>query len=646
MPDGPRTPAALGYAGADVDVPFLSGGLEAARMLSAIVDHAESAVIAKDHTGVILAWSPSAERLFGYRASEAIGQHITIVIPVERRHEETEIMARLRAGEVIRHFETERRRRDGSIVHVELTITPIRGDTGELVGAVKIVHDLTERRQAQAALEAEESRFRTLADNMSQLAWMADPTGDIFWYNRRWFDYTGTTLEQARGWGWRVLHHPDHVDRVVTRLQHSWDSGEPWEDTFPLRGADGAYRWFLSRALPIRDAEGRIVRWFGTNTDITDQRRLEAALAESNERKDAFLATLSHELRNPLGAIRTATAALQAGGGEPAAMDRALAIIGRQCAHVSRLLDDLLDVSRIAHDRVVLQLTDVDVAAAVRETEEAMRPAFERAGLTLEARLPATPVMARVDAVRVQQIAGNLLSNAVKFTPPGERVTLSLASSGDSLVLEVRDTGIGIDAGQRDAIFELFVQGPDHQRSGGLGIGLSLVRRLAELHGGSAVATSEGPGHGSTFTVTLPLVPTARAATAPARTARQALARRVLIVDDDVDNAEASAMLLRLRGHAVTVAATAATALEAAAREHPDVVLLDLGLPDLDGVETCRRLRAAGHAGPVVAVTGWGQPEDRARTRAAGFDRHLAKPVDPDEIVRLVEATTDLAGRA
>jgi PAS domain S-box-containing protein len=304
-----------------VDVPFLSKGLEASRVLAAILDHAESAVIAKDHTGIILAWSPSAEHLFGFRRGEAIGQHISIVIPIERQHEEAEIMARLRAGEVIRRFETERRRRDGSIVHVELTITPIRGDTGELVGGVKIVRDLTERRQAQAALEAEESRFRTLADNMSQLAWMADPSGYIFWYNRRWFDYTGSTLDDVKGWGWRSLHHPDHVDRVVTRLQHSWDSGEPWEDTFPLRGADGEYRWFLSRALPIRDAEGRIVRWFGTNTDITDQRRLEAALAESNERKDAFLATLSHELRNPLGAIRTATAALQVGGAEPAATD-------------------------------------------------------------------------------------------------------------------------------------------------------------------------------------------------------------------------------------------------------------------------------------------------------------------------------------
>lgn len=631
------------YADAKMNVPFLSGGLEAARMLSAIVDHAESAIVAKDHNGVILAWSPSAERLFGYRASDAIGQHISIVIPADRTHEEAAIMARLRAGEVIRGFETERRRRDGSLVPVELTITPIRGDSGELAGAVKIARDLTERRQAQAALAAEESRFRILADNISQLAWMADPQGSIFWYNRRWFDYTGTTLDEMKGWGWRGVHHPDHVDRVTSRIQHSWDTGEPWEDIFPLRGRDGEYRWFLSRALPIRDADGRIVRWFGTNTDVTDQRRLEAALAESNERKDAFLATLSHELRNPLGAIRTAAAALQNGGAERDAAERALAIIGRQCAHVSRLLDDLLDVSRIAHDRVALQLADVDVVAAVRETEEVMRPALERAGLTFETQLPDGPVMARLDAVRVQQIAGNLLSNALKFTPPGGRVALRLDAGADAIAVVVTDTGAGIDAADREAIFELFVQGPAHQRTGGLGIGLSLVRRLAELHGGSAVAASDGPGHGSTFTVTLPRGRVAAAAALRPEAAALASARRVLIVDDDVDNAEACAMLLRLRGHAVTVAPTAALALEAVAREHPNVVLLDLGLPDLDGVEACRRMRAAGHAGLVVAVTGWGQPEDRARTRAAGFDRHLAKPVDPEEIVRLVEATASLA---
>lgn len=498
--------------GVEVDVQFLPGAIDPARVLRAIVEHAENAIVAKDRDGIIRAWNPAAERIFGYSAAEAVGHSILLVIPPDRHHEEADIMARLRRGELIRDFETLRQRRDGSFVEVELTISPILGAGDTLIGAVKIVSDLTEQRTTQAALAAEESRFRTLADNISQLAWMADASGWIFWYNRRWFEYTGTTLEASQGWGWRAVHHPDHVDRVVSRISHCWQTGEPWEDTFPIRGRDGAYRWFLSRALPIRDENGDIVRWFGTNTDVTEQRRLEAALAASNERKDAFLATLSHELRNPLGAVRTAVAAMQSAPGDRAVMDRALPIVSRQCTHVSRLLDDLLDVSRIARDRLALQLRDSDAVTILSNTVDAMRPALEAAGLRFETRLPASPVIA-----------------------------------------------------QPDDIFELFVQGPGNDQTSGLGIGLSLVRRLAVLHGGSAHARSDGPGRGSTFTVRLP-------------------------------SGQEGPRL-------------------AAQEPRPDVVLLDLGLPDITGEETCRRLRGDGLTSQIVAVTGWGQQEDFDRTR-------------------------------
>ncbi|MGD9904926.1 MAG: PAS domain S-box protein [Vicinamibacterales bacterium] len=617
-----------------------AGQLEPTRMLRAIVDHAESAIVAKDLRGVILAWNGAAERLFGWTAAEAIGQSIFMVIPEDRRHEEDEILARLKAGDVVRRFETVRRRRDGSLVHVELTITPVHGDDGQVSGAVKIAGDLTERRRVRAALQAEESRFRTLADHISQLAWMADPTGWIFWYNRRWFEFTGTTLDEMQGWGWRAVHHPDHVDRVVTRIQHSWDTGEPWEDTFPLRGRDGEYRWFLSRALPIRDDDGAIVRWFGTNTDITEQRRLEAALAASNRRKDDFLATLSHELRNPLGAIRTAVAAMRAADGAAAPVATALPIVERQLAHVSRLLDDLLDVSRITHDRLVLQRASADIGQVARDSAEALRPAFAAAGVDLEVTLPDAPVLAVVDAVRVQQIVGNLLSNAAKFTPAGGRARLEVRADPDTVTLTVSDTGVGIDADKRDEIFDLFAQASPgtHRVTGGLGIGLSLVRRLAELHGGAVDVHSDGPGRGTTFTVRLPRGAVAPAAVeAPARPA-DGSGRRVLIVDDDRDNAEALAMFLRLEGHEVSLAGSGEAALDAAAHAQPDVVLLDVGLPGIDGHETCRQLRALGSTSLVVAVTGWGQAEDRARTSAAGFDRHLVKPVDPVTVAELVRA--------
>ena len=623
------------------DAPPPVGLLEPARLLRAIVETSEDAIVAKNTGGIVVAWNVSAARMFGYTADEAVGCHISLIIPEDRRLEEDAIMARLLAGERISRFETVRRTRDGRLLDVELTITPIRNEHNVIIGASKIARDITERRRAEAALREEEGRFRTLADNMSQLAWMADRTGWIFWYNRRWFDYTGTTLEYMQGWGWRSVHHPDHVDRVVAHIRHSFESGEPWEDTFPLRAIDGTYRWFLSRALPIRDADGAVVRWLGTNTDITDQRRLEAELAEANERKDAFLATLAHELRNPLGAMRTSVAVMQASRHDAVTNSRALAVVERQCAHVARLLDDLLDVSRISRDRLELQLADVDLRQVVLDTVDVMLPVLSAAGVHFDARTPDRPLPARVDPARMQQMIGNLLANAGKYTPAGGHVHLTLDGDDNTVTITVHDTGIGLAPEMVGPIFDLFVQVPDRHRSQqGLGIGLSLVRRLAELHGGRATAVSPGLGHGSTFEVRLPRRPAAPLAVvvAPATT-RDTSPRRVLLVDDDLDNAEAFATFLRLKGHVTTIACSGEEALVLAGDAAPDIVLLDIGLPGIDGYETCRRLRARGSRAVVAALTGWGQDEDRRRTASAGFDQHLVKPVSPETVLALVAST-------
>ncbi|MEH6696425.1 MAG: PAS domain S-box protein [Hyphomonas sp.] len=276
--------------------------------LAAIVAGSSDAILSITLDGIVQTWNAAAEKLFGYSASEIVGSSIRLLVPPDREAEEDELLAKLSRGESITNFATMRLRKDGQPVPLVVTMSPIRDSALRVVGASKIARDLSETQRAEDRLRESEDRLSILADNISQLAWMAEPDGDIFWYNRRWYEYTGTTFEEVQGWGWRAVHHPDHVDRVVERIQHSWDTGEPWEDTFPLRGRDGSFRWFLSRALPIRDDSGTIVRWFGTNTDVTEDRR-------QQEHIQLLMHETNHRAKNTLGlvqAIARQTAASQA----------------------------------------------------------------------------------------------------------------------------------------------------------------------------------------------------------------------------------------------------------------------------------------------------------------------------------------------
>jgi len=272
--------------------------------LSAMLDGAFDAIITKDTDGIVRTWNPAAELLFGWKAEEIVGKSIRLIIPDDRQHEEDSILARVKAGEIIPKFETVRQRKDGTPMPIAVTVSPIRDRDGRIIGASKIAHDISDELALRALLKTSDDRFRALAENIAQLAWMADGDGWIFWYNKRWFDYTGTTLEQMEGWGWKAVHHPDHIDRVVERLQRSWDTGAPWEDTFPLRSAQGEYRWFLSRAMPIRDDEGRITLWCGTNTDVTEQRekeqQIEFLLGEMNHRTKNLLTMIQALVRRTL----------------------------------------------------------------------------------------------------------------------------------------------------------------------------------------------------------------------------------------------------------------------------------------------------------------------------------------------------------
>ena len=509
--------------------------------------------------------------------------------------------------------------------------------------------DITARRHAEAKLRDAEEQFRTLADNIAQFAWTADATGSLYWYNQRWYDYTGTTFEAMQGWGWQAVHHPDHIDRVVERFRRFLASGEPWEDTFPLRGKDGDYRWFLSRALPIRNESGELLRWFGTNTDITEQRdtaeelrSVAAELSEADRRKDEFLATLAHELRNPLAPISSSLEIIRLAKGNEAIRERARLVMERQVRQLTRLVDDLLDVSRISSDKLELRLQRTALSAVVSSAVEASRPLLDGNGLRWSVSLPDEPVDLHADLTRLAQVFMNLLNNAAKFTDRGGSVELTAHRDRGEVVVVVGDSGIGIPADQLSRIFDMFSQvGSSLERShGGLGIGLSLVRRLVELHGGSVEARSEGPGRGSEFVVRLPVM---AAAAEPAAAIDPAAAAgshglRILVVDDNRDAAVSLSALLEMMGNETHVVHDGLAAVDAAATWRPDIVLLDIGLPGLNGYEAARRIREHAEGGRIVlcALTGWGQDTDRLKSRDAGFDHHLVKPVDPAALERLL----------
>ena len=520
------------------------------------------------------------------------------------------------------------------------------------IGHARAVQDLHES----------EDRFRALADNIAQLAWMTDASGGTFWYNQRWFDYTGTTLEAMQGWGWHQVHHPEHVDQVVAKFRRCIETGEPWEDTFPLRGTDGSYRWFLSRAVPIRDAQGNVLRWCGTNTDITDRLNAEAererllalekaARAEAeraNRVKDEFLAVLSHELRTPLNPIVGWTKLLRSNCLTPQKQLYALETIERNAKLQTQLIEDLLDVSGILQGKVSLNIVPVDLAGAIGSAIETVRLSAEVKSIQICTQF--APDIGRVlgDARRLQQVVWNLLSNAVKFTSPGGKIAVKLDRLDTRAQITVTDTGKGIEPDFLPYVFDYFRQADSTftRKFGGLGLGLAIVRHLVELHGGTVKADSHGEGQGVTFTVRIPLMPV-QPPTSPAETAPQESFNlsgiQVLAVDDDADARDLVVFLLEDCGASVTAVSNADDALAVLTQSVPDVLLSDIGMPDTDGYMLLRQVRALppeqGGLVPAIALTAYAGEIDYRLALAAGFQRHLSKPLDPDQ---LVQAMLDL----
>ena len=516
-------------------------------------------------------------------------------------------------------------------------------DSGKATVVFGVIGDITERKRGEAAAAEMEVHFRTMADELPEIAWMARPDGWIYWFNRRWHEYTGLSQREAEGWGWRQVNDPALVPTIVAKWRHSVETGEPYEMVVPLKGTDGRWRQFLSRAVALRNNDGQIIHWFGVNADITAQTEAEQALKLADQRKDEFLATLAHELRNPLAPIRNAAVLLTRMPGLPPNVERALAVIDRQSRHLARLVDDLLEVSRITQGKVSLRKSEVSLIDCLSDALHAVESTLKAAGHEVLVHLTDDPLLASADATRMVQCFLNLLNNAIKFTPRGGVISVTAERLPGQARIAVSDSGIGIPPEHLKDIFGLFSQvTPALERSqGGLGIGLSLVKGFVELHGGSVEAASEGPGCGSTFTVCLPLLE--RPADAPpashdagrdaGREARHH-PRRVLVIDDNRDAANSMVALLQAAGHEVREAHDGQTGLALAFDFEPEVVLLDLGMPGMSGFDVARELRGrtAQPAPRIIAVTGWGQESDRRLTREAGFDFHLTKPVNHTEL--------------
>ncbi|HXZ85555.1 MAG TPA: PAS domain S-box protein, partial [Myxococcota bacterium] len=514
---------------------------------------------------------------------------------------------------------------------------------GEHLGFVGSVLDVSEEKRAEEALRHSVQIYRAIGDSIDYGVWLCDPDGRNVYASPSFLRLVGLSQEHCSGFGWVDALHPDDAERTIAQWKECVRSGREWYVEHRFRGVDGLYHPVLARGIPVRNERGEITAWAGLNLDISRLKQVEEELREIDRRKDEFLATLAHELRNPLAPIRNSLLVLRAGG-TAANSTHVHDMIERQLSHLIRLVDDLLEVSRITSGKVDLRRERVELADVVRAALEASMPAIDAAGHQLELALAGEPLVLEADAVRLAQVLANLLNNAAKYTEEGGSIQLSARREGGSAVVSVRDNGLGIPPAMLPRVFDLFTQIDRTlgRAQGGLGIGLALVKRLVEMHGGRVEARSAGWGAGSEFVVRLPLAPSEAASRAdaapPARTPAVRVRRRFLVVDDNRDAADSLALLLEAYGAEVQVAYDGSSALAQLRGVRPDVVLLDLGMPGMDGFELAARIRKQPELAGIllVALTGWGQPEDRRATRAAGFDLHLVKPVSPPELRELI----------
>jgi PAS domain S-box-containing protein len=516
---------------------------------------------------------------------------------------------------------------------------------GKPVFVSGLLIDITAQKKAEQALRASEKLYRAIGESIDFGVWVVDRHGRSVYTSESFLKLVGKTQAQWSKTEWTDVLEPSETAKTVEAWQRFLQSDGVWYQEHQILGVDGLYHPILSQGVAIRGEHGEITGFAGINLDISRLKATEEALREADRRKDEFLATLAHELRNPLTPIRHAVKLLDDEAAGESQQQWAREVIARQLQRMALMLDDLLEVSRITQGRLELKTEVVDLASLVNTAIETARPLIEAKRQRLAVALP-EPVSIAVDPLRISQSISNLLTNASKYTDAGGNISLDVVVLRDEITIRIKDDGIGLDEQAIPRLFEMFsqVKSAIDRSEGGLGIGLALVRGMIRLHGGSVEVTSQGLGRGSQFTIHLPntlLVGSAAPADAHSSANRAApgARRTVLVVDDNRDAADTLAMLLDMDGYDTLVAHSGKDALESVSRDRPDAVILDIGMPDLNGYEVARRIREEAHGRGVflLAITGWGHPDDVARAKSAGFNEHLTKPVDAENVVRLLE---------
>jgi len=662
--------------------------------LAAIVESSDDAIVSKTLDGTIESWNSGAERLFGYSASEAIGRSITLIIPPERLDEERQILARLKRGERIEHFDTIRVAKDGRRISISLTTSPVHDSQGRVIGASKVARDVGARKEAEAALASVRDELATQVGDLRRLHEMSTRMSNTLELQPI-LDEALRTTTAIQGTDLGLIYFCEGDEgrlRIVASLGFDAEMLEqvqraPVGAGACVKAVEGAQRVVIEdverdpafaghrevarragfravHSTPLVTRSGRVIGVLSTHfrkpyrpterqielvdlcarqaVDFIENARLYTQLRDADRQKDEFMAILAHELRNPLAPVRNALEILRRDQDNPASVSQTRAMMERQIEQMVRLVDDLMDASRISRNRLVLRKEQVELSTVIQRAIELSRPQIEGAGHALEVHLPAQRVFLDADPTRLAQVFSNLLNNAAKFTPPGGHLEVRAEREGSSLRIGVRDDGAGIPPDMLSNVFEMFTQvDRSIERSqGGLGIGLSLARSIVGLHGGTLEAHSEGLGRGSEFVVHLPVLvggmpanTNGRAASGPALPRR-----RILVVDDNEDSAESLALVLGLMGHEVRTAHDGNQGFASACEFRPELVFLDVGLPLRNGYEVARAIRAEewGKSVFLVALTGWGQDEDKRRAADAGFNLHVVKPLNPGALESLL----------